>query len=245
MAATLRQSLALLASIGILIALAAGFARAVDRNEPRIGHYISEDTGIGFVLDRSSELAKLKFDTSEEIFALRWQLAAGGDRLLLRDDGETLLRLSGLGGITLFTQGNMRGIPVAFDAPAAPLMPSPPSIDQVRQIAGQIMTRLRAEVGREIVFEADWGRAAVDQGARAILFDAIRNAGTALSNIANSTVGRVALARTLQRVRFMQGRAAGTSVNGPMLIVSFSVEQGLAGRPSSYAIVRTLGPFIR
>jgi len=244
-AATLRQSLALLASIGILIALAAGFARAVDRNEPRIGHYISEDTGIGFVLDRSSELAKLKFDTSEEIFALRWQLAAGGDRLLLRDDGETLLRLSGLGGITLFTQGNMRGIPVAFDAPAAPLMPSPPSIDQVRQIAGQIMTRLRAEVGREIVFEADWGRAAVDQGARAILFDAIRNAGTALSNIANSTVGRVALARTLQRVRFMQGRAAGTSVNGPMLIVSFSVEQGLAGRPSSYAIVRTLGPFIR
>jgi Domain of unknown function (DUF4908) len=244
-AATVRQSLALLASIGILIALAAGFARAVDRNEPRIGHYISEDTGIGFVLDRSSELAKLKFDSSEEIFALRWQLAAGGDRLLLRDDGETLLRLSGLGGITLFTQGNMRGIPVAFDAPAAPLMPAPPSIDQVRQIAGQIMTRLRAEVGRDIVFEADWGRAAVDPGARAILFDAVRNAGTALSNIATNTVGRVALARTLQRVRFMQGRAAGATVNGPMLIVSFSVEQGLAGRPSSYAIGRTLGPFIR
>src|SRR5262249_35166819 len=100
--------------IGALITLGAGFAHAIDRNEPRIGHYVSEDTGIGFILDRSSELAKLKFDSSEEIFALRWQLAAGGDRLLVRDDGEVLLRLSWLGGITLFTQGNARGIPVAL-----------------------------------------------------------------------------------------------------------------------------------
>ena len=245
MAAIARQSLTLLALIGMLIAFAAGFARAVDQREPRIGHYISEDTGIGFVLDRSSELAKLKFDSSEEIFALRWQLAAGGDRLLLRDDGEILLRLSGLGGITLFTQGNMRGIPVAFDAPAAPLLPPPPSIEAVRQIAGQIMSRLRAEVGRDIVFEADWGRAAMDAGGRAILFDAVRNVGTALYNIANTTPGRVALARALQRVRFMQGHAPGAYLSGDMLVIAFSVEQGLAGRPSSFAVGRALAPFSR
>jgi hypothetical protein len=244
-AATIRRSFALIALIGMLIASGTGFALAYDRNEPRVGHFVSEDTGIGFVLDRSSELAKLKFDTSEEILALRWQLAAGGDRLLRRDDDFVLLRLSGLGGITLFTHGNTRGIPVAFDRPAQPLAQMAPSIGQVQQIAGQIMQRLRAEVGRDIVFEADWGRAAIDAGARAILFDAVRNAGTALSNIATTPSGRVALGRALQRVRFMQARAGGAYLNGPMLVVAFSTEQGLAGRPSSFLIGRTLQPIAR
>jgi hypothetical protein len=244
-AAIVRRGLASLALIAALIFARADSLYAFDRAEPRIGHYISEDTGIGFVLDRSSELAKLKFDSSAEIFALRWQLAAGGDRLLLRDDGETLLRLSGLGGITLFTQSNARGIPVAFDAPAAPLVSTPPSIEVVRDIAGQIMSRLRAEVGRDVVFEADWGRAAMDGGARAILFDAIRNAGTALYNVASTTVGRAGVGRSLQRVRFVQARTSSVYLSGDMLIVSYSVEQGLAGRPSSFAIGRALIPFMR
>src|SRR6185503_19547586 len=99
--------------MSLLIAMFTGFSRAIDRrSEPRVGHYVSEDTGIGFVLDRSSELAKLKFDTSEEIFALRWQPAANGDRILLRDDGEQMLRIAFLGGITLFTPGDLRGVPV-------------------------------------------------------------------------------------------------------------------------------------
>ena len=245
MAAIVRRGLAFIALLSTLILAWAASAAAMDHAEPRVGHYISEDTGIGFVLDRSSEFAKLKFDSSEEIFALRWQPAAGGDRLLVRDDGETLLRLSGLGGMTLFTQGNMRGIPVAFDAPAGPLLTVPPSIDSVRQIAGQIMARLRAELGRDIVFEADWGRAAADGGARAILFDAIRNAGTALYNVANTTAGRMSLGRNLQRVRFVQARVSSVNLNGDMLIVSYSVEQGLAGRPSSYAVGRQLVPFMR
>jgi hypothetical protein len=247
-AAIVRQGLAFLALMSALIATLAGFSSAIDRgqrNEPRVGHYVSEDTGIGFVLDRSSELAKLKFDSSEEIFALRWQLAAGGDRLLLRDDGEQMLRLSWLGGITLFTAGNLRGIPVSLDRPASPLVEMPVSIDQVRVVAGQIMQRLRAEVGRDIVFEADWGRVGMDAGGRAILYDAIRNAGTALYIVASTPAGRVNLGRGLQRVRFMQARAAGAYISGDMLVVTFSVEQGLAGRPSSFAIGRVLAPFMR
>ena len=231
--------------MSLLIAALARFSFAIDRNEPRVGHYVSEDTGIGFVLDRSSELAKLKFDSSEEIFALRWQPAANGDRILLRDDGEQMLRIAWLGGITLFTPGNLRGIPMALDRPAAPLVPMLTSIEQVRDVAGQIMSRLRTEVGRDIVFEADWGRAAMDPGGRAILYDAVRNTGTALYNVANTPAGRVNLSRGLQHVRFMQGGRAGAYLNGPMLVISFSVEQGLAGRPSSFAVGRVVAPFMR
>ena len=245
MAAIVRRGLASIALIGALLLALAGNGYAFDRAEPRIAHYISEDTGIGFVLDRSGELAKLKFDSSEEIFALRWQPAAGGDRLLLRDDGVVVLRLSGLGCITLFTPANARGVPVAFDRQAGPLSPVPPSIQSVRDIAGQIMSRLRAEVGRDIVFEADWGRVAMDEGARGILFDAIRNAGTALYNVANTAAGRASLGRSVQRVRFVQGRAPGVYISAGMVVVSYSVEQGLAGRPSSYAIERALSQFMR
>jgi hypothetical protein len=139
----------------------------------------------------------------------------------------------------------MRGIPVALDRPAPPLVQMPPSIEAVRDVAGQIMSRLRTEAAHDIVFEADWGRVAMDAGGRAILYDAIRNAGTALYTVASNPAGRLNLGRGLQRVRFMQARAAGVYLSGNMLVISFSVEQGLAGRPSSFAIGRVLAPFMR
>ncbi|MCE9521050.1 MAG: DUF4908 domain-containing protein [Alphaproteobacteria bacterium] len=219
--------------------------RAFDREPPRIAHFSSEYSRSGFVLDRSGELAKLRFDGTEEILILRWQPAAGGDRLLVRDDGEVVLRISGLGGVTLFTPENRKGIPVAPDGPAAPLTPVPPTIDFVRDIAGRIMAQLRAETGREIVFEANWNAAAGDEGARGILFDAIRNAGTALFGISRTAPGRAGLSSYLRRVRFVHARFPSIILQGDMLIVSYSVEQGLAGRPSSFAIRRQLAQIIR
>ncbi len=230
---------AVLASAGAMV------SRAYDREPPRIAHYISEYDRVGFVLDRSGELAKLKFDGSEEILVLRWQPAAGGDRLLVRDDGEVVLRISGLGGITLFTAQNPRGIPVAPNAAAPPLIPSPPSIALVRDIAGRIMMQLRAETGQEIVFEANWNAVAPDPGARGILFDAIRNAGTALFEVSRTGPGRTGITTYLRRVRFVQSRFPAASMQGDMLIVQFSVEQGLAGRPSSHAISRQLRQIFR
>ncbi len=229
----------------LLTSAGAMMTRAYDREPPRVAHYISEDARIGFVLDRSSELAKLKFDGSEEILVLRWQPAAGGDRLLVRDDGEVVLRISGLGGMTLFTPAIRGGTPVAPDRVVPPLLPVPPSIALVRDIAGRIMMQLRAETGKEILFEANWNAAAGDPGARGILFDAIRNAGTALFDLSRSGPGRNALSNYLNRVRFVQSRFAGIALQGDMLIVSFSVEQGLAGRPSSFAIQRQLRQIFR
>jgi hypothetical protein len=230
---------ALLTSAGAVI------TRAYEREPPRVAHYVSEFARIGFILDRSGELPKLKFDGSEEILVLRWQPAAGGDRLLLRDDGEVVLRISGLGGMTLFTPALRGGTPVAPDRPAPPLLPPPPSIGLVRDIAGRIMMQLRAETGKEILLEADWNSVGGDPSARGILFDAIRNAGTALFDVARSGPGRAAVSNYLKRVRFVQSRAPGIFFQGDMLVVNFSVEQGLAGRPSSYAILRQLRQIFR
>lgn len=238
--------LARLTLVACVVLLSAGamVSRALDREAPRIAHYVSEFAGIGFVLDLSSELPKMRFDRSEEILVLRFQPAAGGDRILLRDDGEIVLRLSGLGGVTLFTPENGRGIPVSANGPAQPLLGAAPSIAVVRDVAGRIMMQLRAEIGREIVFEANWN-AAGDAGTRGILFDAIRNAGTALFTAVRTGQGRSGIASYLNRVRFVPSRFPSTSIQGDMLIVNFSVEQGLAGRPSSFAISRQLRQIFR
>jgi hypothetical protein len=227
-----------------LISAGAMMSRAYDREPPLIAHYAS-DFGAGFVLDRSSELPKLKFDGTDEILVLRWQPAAGGDRLLIRDDGEIVLRLSGLGGITLFTPENRRGFPVAPNGPAQPLVAQAPPIGVVRDIAGRIMMQLRAEIGREIAFEANWNSVGGNGVARGVLFDAIRNAGTALFNVVRTGPGRAGVSNYLRRVRFMPSRFPAISMQGDMLIVSYSVEQGLAGRPSSFAIRKQLSQIFR
>lgn len=232
-------------ALAALLSAGAMVSRAYEREPPRIAHYVSEFANIGFVLDRSTELPKLRFDRTEEILVLRWQPAAGGDRLLLRDDGEIVLRISGLGGITLFTPENRRGIPVAANGPAQPLLATAPPISVVRDIAGRIMMQLRAETGREIVFEANWNAVAGDAGARGILYDAIRNAGTALFNVVRTGPGRTGVINYLKRVRFVPSRFPAISLQGDMLIVAFSVEQGLAGRPSSFAIHRQLRQIFR
>jgi hypothetical protein len=43
----------------------------------------------------------------------------------------------------------------------------------------------------------------------------------------------------------MQARYPSITLQGDMLIVAFSVEQGLAGRPSSHAIRRQLAQILR
>ncbi len=231
--------------LAVLLSAASVTLRAYDRELPRVSHYGSDFAGVGFVLDRSSELPKIKFDGAEEILVLRWQPAAGGDRLLVRDDGEVVLRVSGLGGLTLFTARNRRGIPMAPDRPARPLVSTAPAIGVVRDIAGQIMVRLRAETGKEIIFEANWFSVSGDGGARAILFDAIRNAGTALFNTVRTGRGRAGVIAYLRRVRFVQARSPGVFLQGDMLIINFSAEHGLAGRPSSFAIERQLRQIFR
>lgn len=221
-------------------------SRAFERDLPTLAHYSSEFTRVGFVLDLMGEAPKLRFDGSEEILLLRWAPAAGGDRLLIREDQFVVLRISALGGITLFTLEHPRGVPVAPDRrPVQPLRPNAPAIALVRDYASRIMAQARAETGRMVLLEADWDLAARDPVVRSLLFDAIRNAGTALLNWIRLGPGRDAAGVTLKRIRFVTGPAAIPYRQGDMLVVTFTPSMGLGGRPSSDVIQRQLAQFGR
>ena len=64
------------------VALLSAGALAVDRQPPRIAHYVSEFARVAFVLDLSGELPKIRFDRNEEILVLRFQPAAGGSLMI-------------------------------------------------------------------------------------------------------------------------------------------------------------------
>lgn len=234
----------ILVALVALVSVGSMVTRAYDRQLQPIAHYASEFSGIGFVLDLSSELPKIRFDRTDEILVLRPQPAAGGDRILVRDDGEIVLRLSGLGGVTLLTPENRRGIPMAVNGRAQPLVCQSPPIGTVRDIAGRIMMQLRAEIGREVLFEANWDAVGGNAMARCVLFDAIRNAGTALFQVVRTGPGRAGVSNYLRRARFAPGYP-GVGLQGDMLVVNFSSQMGLAGRPSSFAIRKQLSQVFR
>ena len=220
--------------------------RAYDRQLPVLSHYSSEFTPVGFVLDLTSETPKLRFDGSEEILVLRWAPAAGGDRLLLREDQFVVLRISGLGGITIFTPQNPRGVPVAPDRrPVQPLQFNAPSIAVVREYAARIIAQARAETGRTVMLDADWEQAARDPVIRGLLFDSMRNTGSALIDWIRGGAGRDALGVALKRIRFVAGPSALPYRQGDTFVVTFTPGQGLAGRPPSAVIFRQLAQFGR
>ncbi len=221
-------------------------ANAFDRELPVVAHYSSEYARVAFVLDRSGELPKLKFDGNEEILALHWAPAAGGDRLLKRDDDMVVLRISGLGGVTLFTSEFPGGTPVGPDRRTVyPLVQTIPAIGAVQEVAGRIMSVARAETGQEIIFEANWDQAARDPAVRGLLYDSIRNTGSALINWIRLGPGRRAAGVSLRRARFMLGSGPGAHRQGDVFIITFGTGQGMRGRPSSYVIFRQLAQFGR
>jgi hypothetical protein len=221
-------------------------SRAFERDLPPLAHYSSEFTPYGFVLDLTGDAPKLRFDGSEEILVLRWAPAAGGDRLLLREDQFVLLRISALGGVTLFTPDQPRGVPVAPDRrPVQPLRSNSPPLSVVRDYASRIMAQARAETGRVVMLEADWEQAARDAVVRNLLFDSIRNAGSALINWIQSGPGRDAAGVTLRRIRFEVGPAVIPYRQGDMLVIVFTPSLGPGGRPSSGVIQRQLAQFGR
>lgn len=236
----------ILVTFAVLLGTGSEVTHAYDRVIPILAHYSSEFAPVGFVLDLTTETPKLKFDGSDEILVLRWIPAAGGDRLLERDDHFVLLRISGLGGVTLFTPQNTRGVPVAPDRmPAQPLQSNAPSISDVRDMAGRIMAQARSETGRDVIFEANWDEAGRNPVIRSLLFDSVRNAGSALIDWIHTTPGRNSAGVILRRVRFLMGPLALPYRQGDTLVVVFSPGQGLAGRPTSNTIFRQLAQFAR
>jgi hypothetical protein len=223
----------------LAMAFAVGSARAYDA-PPRIAHFATDDRTVGFVLDQTGPTARLRFDGETEVLAGWWRPAAGGDRILVRDDGVLTLRQNVAGGLTLFSARFPMGMPVNFDRPSMPLEGPPPPIETLRDSAREAAVQAASAFGVTIRFEGGWDAAADDAGLRAVLFESVQNASAALRMLAADAQARPSVARHLRVMRFKSGAKPGVSRDRSAAVIFFVMEPGVASRPSSYRIAREI-----
>ncbi len=202
---------------------------------PPVARYVS-DEGQTFVLDRSSPTPLLRFEDSSEVLALSPTPAARGDTIYRDDMGDPVLRVTRLGGLTVFIPGRPAGAPVAFAGSAPGIRLAPMTAGALLQRLAQASARASRAARHLISFDAQ----EVTPGSEAVFADAAFVASQALVRLSGRRDGDALVARFV-RVLFMPGSKGSVAMGKNVLNITVNPSQGLAGRPSSARIVAVAG----
>jgi hypothetical protein len=205
---------------------------------PVVGRYLSEK-GASFVFDRTGSTALLQFDRGLEIWALHPTQGPRGDIIYKNDLGQPVLRITRLGGLTLFTQENPDGMPAALVSQARPFHPPALTPAQVLQILAQSSQRASRSARRVITFEAGVRGQEVTAQSAYLVADAAGIAAEAFYRLSLIPRGRVALTR-VTNVKILYGPRPAARMRESVLEVVVTPRLGMSGRPSSGVIMRTI-----
>lgn len=205
--------------------------RGAEALSPPIARYVSEQ-GRVFVLDRTQVVPMLKFDDSPEVWALAPNPAPRGDTIYKNDLGEPVLRVTRLGGFTLFTDERPSGEAVSLAGGGAPLRLPLLSPQAVFERLAQASLRASRAARRPMLFEAE-----ATPASSALIADAALVTSVAIIRLSQRKDGRLLLGQ-FSRVRFQEGKRAQATLRNGVLSIIVAPADGLAGRPSSDRIIR-------
>jgi hypothetical protein len=100
--------------------LSAGLFGSPQSPAPHAEKFVTLGRG-GFTLDRSGPAPLMRFDGDDEVMVLRASQGPRGDEFLKTDNGQLVLRVTSIGGVTVYTSANDNGAPAATAGPARPL----------------------------------------------------------------------------------------------------------------------------
>lgn len=192
--------------------------------------YVSQE-GETFVFDRSQPRALLKFDDSPEVWALKPQMAPRGDVIYLNDLGETVLRATRLGGLTLFTDDRPGGTAAALAGGGPPIRLPSMGPQQLLERLAQASARASRAARRLIPFDAD-----ASPGSFALMADAATVTAEAVVRLAGRDGGKAMLGK-VSKVRLVEGHRPGAELQQGVMQITIAPADGLAGRPSSERIM--------
>jgi len=198
---------------------------------PKVARFVAED-GSRFVLDRSSGLTLLKFEDSSEVWVLYPSRAPRGDIIFRNDLNQPVIRVTSLGGTTLYFRARSGGAPAAVMGQAAQIRLQNFTAQALLQRLAQASVRASRAAGRLIVFDAP----DVTQGSEAVYADAAALAAEAVASISQRKNGRKTIQK-IERVQLIQNGKVDAIMNGRTLVVSLTPRRGVAGRPSSHRIM--------
>lgn len=189
-----------------------------------------------FVLDRTGPKVLLKFQNRDEVWVLEGHPAPRGDTVFKNDVGETVLRASKLGGLTLFTRRTPDGQAVMLTGPAEPLSTRRP-LSFVALFRAMVAAGHRATRAAQHPMTVTAVDTATAETAWPIADAAVVVAET-FEDLDRS--GRRDLLARWRRVNLAMGDKADVRIDGDVLVIVLNPKKGVAGRPSSARIARAL-----
>jgi hypothetical protein len=188
------------------------------------------------VLDRSTGRVLLKFDDSPEIWVLWPAHGPRGDMIYKNDLGEPMLRVTRLGGVTVFTQRRPGGSAASLGGPSTALRLPPIGPLVLYQRLFQDSIRSTRAAQHLIEFDAP----DVDSTSEILLADAATVATAAVVALSGRADGRPILAR-ISKIAFNIGARPTVMFRDGVVQITLVPALGIAGRPSSRRIASALG----
>lgn len=214
------------------------FGRGNERRPaaPPVARYEAEGS-VAFVLDQSSGQPLIRFEGSNEIWALFPQSAPKGDIILKNDVGEDVLRISHLGGLTVFTSTRPEGAAAFLDGAGGslrlPVLPKDVerSFDRLKAATNRTSRAARRPIGVDVP--------EVGPDSLAVAVDAALVAFEAFDRLFKSDRNAGALSR-IGQVLVLEGKRPDVTVKQGSLVITVVPGRGVAGRPSSAKIQKAL-----
>lgn len=207
------------------------FGDSLGPSNPPVARYVAGQ-GVSFTFDRAVDApeALLKFDGSPEVWVLEPSPAPRGDTVYRNDVGDPVLRVTRLGGVTLFTERTPEGMPAALLGSAEDLLP-PPTIplESFVQRAAQASYRASQVAAHAITFRTP---NLVPLPWTPQFIDAFNVAVDAVVKLSRERKPKAFLTR-LQEIQFVAGQKPDVTVNGAVMVITLVPARGFAGRPSS------------
>lgn len=201
---------------------------------PTVARFVIDEGG-AFVLDRSHRPPLLKFDDSPEIWVLTPSRGPRGDILFKDDVGDTLLRATKLGGMTVFTSRRPEGSAAALVGSTSALRLSTMGPGALYQRMIQASIRCSRLTRRLVGFEAP----NADAKSAALIADTASLAVDALIGVADHPGGKMAIGR-IGKVVLTQGPKPEVWLRRGALVIYVTPAQSLAGHPSSAKIAQAI-----
>jgi Domain of unknown function (DUF4908) len=201
---------------------------------PQAVSFSTDASNLRFVLDRSQpRVVLLRFEGDGEVWALSSHWGPRGDEFLRNDVGEVMVRITSLGGVTIYGPLGSNGGPASRTGKARTLS-APSRSEASLQLTVERALGWFSRFGhRSIRVEASGGLAPP------LVYEALQRAAQGMSRAPRGFFGQPQRRVKLVRVERANGRTSATWERG-ILTIGVVPGAGYAGRPSSSAVLAAL-----
>jgi hypothetical protein len=201
---------------------------------PQAVSFSTDALNLRFVIDRSQpRIVLLRFEGDAEIWALTSHWGPRGDEFLRNDIGEVMVRITSLGGVTLYGPLGSNGGPASKTGKARALS-APTRGESTLQLTVERALGWFSRFGhRSIRVEAAGGLAP------SLVYEALQRTAQGMSRAPRGFFGQPQKRVKLIRVERVIGRPRATWSRG-VLTIGVVPGAGYAGRPSSAAVLAAL-----